>query len=155
MGKVYTGASMSLDGYISSPADPDFEHLLKWYSGGDVAVPTADPDMTMQMDAVSAQHFRDVIDMTGALVVGRRLFDQVSGWGGNHPMGVPVVVLSHSVADGWPREDAPVHFVSDGIHARSNAPGSSPATRSRDAACSRTAAATATSRARSAPTANR
>ena len=105
MSKDYTGASMSLDGYIASPADPGFEHLFKWYSGGDVAVPTADPDMTMQMDAVSAQHFRDLIDMTGALVVGRTLFDQVNGWGGNHPIGRPAVVLTHSVPDGWPRED--------------------------------------------------
>jgi len=27
---------MSLDGYISSPADPGFEHLFKWYGNGDV-----------------------------------------------------------------------------------------------------------------------
>jgi len=49
MSKVYTGASMSLDGYIASPADPGFEHLFKRYGNGDVAVPTADPQMTMQM----------------------------------------------------------------------------------------------------------
>ena len=29
MGKVYTGASMSLDGYISGPAETGFEHLFK------------------------------------------------------------------------------------------------------------------------------
>ena len=30
-----------------------------------------------------------------------------SGWGGSHPMDRPVVVVTHSVPDGWPRDDAP------------------------------------------------
>jgi dihydrofolate reductase len=115
MTKVFTGASMSLDGYISGPAETGFEHLFKWYGNGDVAVPTADPGMTLQMTAVSADHWRAVRDMTGAIVVGRKLFDFTNGWGGNHPLGVPVVVLTHSVPDGWPREDAPFTFVSEGI----------------------------------------
>jgi dihydrofolate reductase len=115
MTKVYTGASMSLDGYISAPSGTGFEHLFKWYGNGDVAVPTTNPDMTLRMTSVSAEHFRHIIDMTGALVVGRRLFDFAGGWGGNHPMGRPVVVPIHSVPDGWPREDAPFTFVTDGI----------------------------------------
>jgi dihydrofolate reductase len=113
--KVFTGASMSLDGYISGPGETGFEHLFKWYGNGDVVVPTTNPELTMRMSAVSAEHFRNIIDMTGALVVGRKLFDSMGGWGGNHPMGRPVVVLSHSVPDGWPREDAPFTFVTDGI----------------------------------------
>ena len=32
MSKVYTGASMSLDGYVSGPDETGFEHLFKWYS---------------------------------------------------------------------------------------------------------------------------
>ena len=115
MTKVYTGASMSLDGYISGPGETGFEHLFKWYGNGDVAVPTADPAMTMQMTAVGAEHVRSLMDRTGALVVGRRLFDYTGGWDGNHPMGLPVVVVTHSVPDGWPREDAPFSFVTDGI----------------------------------------
>ena len=115
MTKVYTGASMSLDGYISGPGETGFEHLFKWYGNGDVAVPTTKPDMTMQMTAVGAEHIRALIDRTGVLVVGRKLFDYTNGWDGNHPMGLPVVVVTHSVPDGWPREDAPFTFVSDGI----------------------------------------
>ncbi|MGV9772310.1 dihydrofolate reductase family protein [Streptosporangium sp. NPDC003464] len=42
-------------------------------------------------------------------------FECFVGWGGNHPMDVPVFVVSHSVPDGWPREDAPFTFVGDGI----------------------------------------
>jgi len=115
MTKVCTGASMSLDGYISGPGETGFEHLFKWYENGDVAVPTAKPDMTMQMTAVGAEHVRSLMERTGALVVGRNLFDYTNGWDGNHPLGLPVVVVTHSVPDGWPREDAPFTFVTDGI----------------------------------------
>jgi dihydrofolate reductase len=116
MTKVYTGASMSLDGYIAGPAETGFKHLFKWYGNGDVEVPTAQPDMTLRMSAVSAKHFGNLINMTGALVVGRRLFDTTGGWGGNHPLGLPVVVVTRSVPKGWPRKDAPFTFVTDGIH---------------------------------------
>ena len=115
MTKVFTGASMSLDGYIAGPEESGFEHLFKWYGNGDVAVPTADPNMTMQMTEVSAEHFRGVVDATGALVVGRRLFDLTGGWGGTHPMNRPVVVLTHNVPDGWPREGPNFTFVTGGI----------------------------------------
>jgi dihydrofolate reductase len=115
--KVYTGASMSLDGYVSGPDESGFEHLFQWYANGDVEVPTADPGLTMRMTPVSADHFRRLNEMTGAIVVGRKLFDFTNGWGGTHPLDVPVVVLTHSVPDGWPREDAPFTFVSDGIEA--------------------------------------
>jgi dihydrofolate reductase len=117
MSKVYTGASMSLDGYIAGPNESGFEHLFQWYGNGDVEVPTAKPEMTPRMTDVSAAHFRGLIGMTGALVVGRKLFDHTGGWDGNHPMAVPVVVLTHSIPDGWPREGAPFHFVTDGIEA--------------------------------------
>ena len=117
MTKVYTGASMSLDGYIAGPAETGFEHLFKWYGNGDVEVPTAQPEMTLRMTPVNAEHLRTINDMSGALVVGRKLFDATNGWGGNHPMGLPVVVVTHSVPEGWPRADAPFTFVTDGIEA--------------------------------------
>jgi len=50
----------------------------------------------------------------GALICGRRLFDITNGWGGNHPVGAPVFVVTHTVPEGWPREDAPFTFVTDG-----------------------------------------
>jgi dihydrofolate reductase len=117
MTQVLTGASMSIDGYISGPDESGFEHLFKWYSSGDVEVPTTVPEMTLQMTEASAGRWRTVLDMTGALVVGRKLFDAVGGWGGNHPMGLPVVVLTHREppAD-WPAEN-PFTFVSEGIEA--------------------------------------
>jgi len=51
----------------------------------------------------------------GVIVYGRRTFEIAGGWGGNHPMGVPVIVVTHSVPDGWPHADSTVSFVMDGI----------------------------------------
>ena len=106
---------MSLDGYVSGPGESGFEHLFAWYSNGDVVVPTSDPNMTLTMTEESAEHFRNLVEMSGAIIVGRHLFDMMNGWGGTHPMGVPVVVLSHTVPEGWPREGADFHFVTTGI----------------------------------------
>jgi dihydrofolate reductase len=116
MSKVYTGASMSLDGYISGPGESGFEHLFKWYGNGDVEVPTTKPEMTMRMTEENAAHWRGVIDLTGALVVGRKLFDYTGGWGGEHPIGKPVVVLTHEPPADWPA-DTPFTFVTEGIDA--------------------------------------
>jgi dihydrofolate reductase len=114
MSKVYTGASMSIDGYIAGPEESGFDELFKWYGNGDVEVPTAQPEMTMRMTPVSAEYFREQLALAGALVVGRRLFDMTNGWGGNHPVGCPVVVVSHRPApEDWPA-DAPFTFV-DGV----------------------------------------
>jgi dihydrofolate reductase len=38
---------------------------------------------------------RELTSGCGALVSGRRLFDQTDGWGDNHPAGAPVVVVTH------------------------------------------------------------
>ena len=114
MSTVYTGASMSLDGYIAGPDETGFEHLFQWYGDGDVAVPTGVPNMTLRMSQVSADHWRTTLELTGALVVGRKLFDAMGGWGGKHPADKPVVVLTHREApEGW--DDKPFTFVTGGI----------------------------------------
>ncbi|MCW3842307.1 dihydrofolate reductase family protein [Micromonospora yasonensis] len=117
MTKVTTGATMSLDGYIADASHGGFEYLFQWYANGDVETPTANPDMTMRTSAASAQHLRELTERTGALVVGRRLFDMTNGWGGRHPMDVPVVVVTHRVPEGWDREGDSFVFVTDGIEA--------------------------------------
>jgi dihydrofolate reductase len=117
MGKVHTGATMSLDGYISGPDESGFDHLFQWYGNGEVEIATTHEELTFHLTPQSAEHVREMVGMTGALVVGRHLFDITSGWGGNHPLGLPVVVVTHNVPDGWPREDAEFTFVTDGIDA--------------------------------------
>ncbi|MGW4681150.1 dihydrofolate reductase family protein [Micromonospora taraxaci] len=115
MTKVTTGATMSLDGYIADASHGGFEYLFQWYENGDVETPTADPELTFRTSATSARHLRALTERTGALVVGRRLFDITSGWGGRHPLDVPVVVVTHSVPKGWAAENDSFVFVSDGI----------------------------------------
>ncbi len=113
MAKVMAGACMSLDGYISGPGETGFEHLFRWLDEGDVEVPTAQPERTLRMSAASAGHMREQIADTAALVVGRRLFDLTRGWGGTHPFGIPVFVVTHRAPEGW--GGTPFTFVTDGL----------------------------------------
>ncbi|HEX8345443.1 MAG TPA: dihydrofolate reductase family protein, partial [Actinoplanes sp.] len=39
------------------------------------------------------------------------------GWGGHHPVGAPVFCVSHTVPDGWPRDDSPTTFHTNAIDA--------------------------------------
>ena len=61
----------------------------------------------------NAAFFRDLVARTGAIVVGRHLYDFTAGWGGIHPMGCPVVVLTHRPPAEPPSEQ--FHFVTEGI----------------------------------------
>jgi dihydrofolate reductase len=102
MTKIYTGASVSLDGYIAGPNETGFEYLFAWYGNGEVEMQMG--GMDLKLTEASARHLKKNLERTGALIVGRKLFDYTKGWGGKHPMGVPVVVLTHSVPEGWERE---------------------------------------------------
>jgi dihydrofolate reductase len=48
---------------------------------------------------------RDALTGAGALITGRHLFDITHGWGGTHPLGVPVFVLTHEPPTDWPHTD--------------------------------------------------
>jgi len=100
MGKVVTHMTMSLDGFVADPHD-GVEELFGWYQAGTVTVPTADERWSFTVDERSAQMLREVLAATGALVCGRRLFDHTNGWDDRHPVGAPVVVVTHH-----PPEDA-------------------------------------------------
>lgn len=115
MGKVITGATMSIDGYIAGPGESGFDLLFQWYGNGDVETPTGNPDMTFRTSAVSARHIRELQESTGALLVGRHLYDMTNGWGGRHPMDVPTVVLTHRLPDDRPAADENFVFVTEGI----------------------------------------
>ncbi len=114
MATVVANMSMSLDGLVADPTD-DVGPLFDWFLHGEVTVPSADPRWSFHTSEASARHLREGLANVGALLCGRRLFDHTGGWGGSHPTGVPVFVVTHSVPDGWPREDAPFTFVTDGI----------------------------------------
>jgi len=116
MATVITNMTMSLDGFIAYPDDTVGE-LFEWYSFGPVAVATANDDVTVHVDEASAEVFAEAVASVGALVAGRRLFDVANGWGGRHPAGCPVFVVTHSAPTDWPHPDAPFTFVTDGVAA--------------------------------------
>lgn len=100
MGQVISHMTMSLDGFIADPGD-GIDELFGWYGAGPVEIPTANADVSFRVDENSAEVLRTMLATTGALVCGRRLFDLTTGWGDNHPVGTPVVVVTHH-----PPEDA-------------------------------------------------
>jgi dihydrofolate reductase len=112
MATVIADMSMSLDGFVADSEDRT-DQVFGWFFGGDTPVPTANPHVTFQVSEASARELREGLANVGALISGRRTFDLAGGWGGAHPIGVPVVVMTHDAPDGY--EDAPFHFVSDGI----------------------------------------
>ncbi len=114
MATVVAGLSMSLDGFIAH-LDDGVEHLFDWYDNGEIDIAWPGNDMVSHVTPASAAYLHDTIARAGALVVGRRVFDYTQGWGGSHPLGVPVFVVTHSVPEGWPRMDAPFTIVTDGV----------------------------------------
>jgi dihydrofolate reductase len=122
MGKVTSGLTMSLDGFIAGPNDGP-EHplgengmrLFDWYGSGDTEYVVPSGGMTFRVSPQSAELLLRVFSSIGAIVTGRRTFDITNGWGGRHPLDVPIVVLTHSVPDGWDYEGSPFTFVTDGV----------------------------------------
>jgi dihydrofolate reductase len=98
MGKVVSHMTMSLDGFIADPHDGVSE-LFGWYEAGTQTVPSANDHVLFTVDEGSAQLLREVVAVAGALVCGRRLFEHTSGWGDRHPIGAPVVVVTHQLPD--------------------------------------------------------
>lgn len=115
MGTVVSSASMSLDGFIAHQ-DNTVDPLFEWYDNGDQTVTTADDGMSFHLTQASADHWRAFVSGLGALVVGRELFDVTDGWRGNHPLGVPVVVLTHDPPTDWhyPGSEK-FQFVTEGV----------------------------------------
>ena len=91
------------------------ERLLAWYAAGDTEYRLPGTDMVFRVSPKTAEFLRETRETTGALVFGRRTFDLTHGWGGNHPLDVPVFVVSSSVPPEWVYEGSPFTFVTDGL----------------------------------------
>jgi dihydrofolate reductase len=122
LGKVRTGLSVSLDGFIAGPNDtPEApmgvggDRLLAWYGAGDTEYRMPGSDMVFMVSPQTAEYLEETRRTTGALVFGRRTFDLTNGWGGKHPLDVPVFVVSSSVVRDWVYEGSPFTFVTDGL----------------------------------------
>jgi dihydrofolate reductase len=115
MSKLIAIMSMSLDGYVADRND-GVADVFNWYfNSGDVVFHAGGSNpMTFKVSEPSAEHLRGLWAELGAVLTGRRTFDKAEGWGGNHAWG-PAFVLTHHIPAGWPRPNATVHFVTDGI----------------------------------------
>ncbi|WP_029137791.1 dihydrofolate reductase family protein [Nakamurella lactea] len=110
MSKTVFDISMSLDGYITaaerSPDQPlgrDGEQLHQWLLGD---------------DRTSLEYFARVSKANGAVITGRRNYDDsLPWWGADGPTGdlrLPVVVVTHSTPRAVP-EGGVYRFVTDGL----------------------------------------
>ena len=104
--------SMSLDGYIAGPNDnPDnpggdgFMRLHEWF---------VTPDGEFFRPSGPSGQLIDEINATGAVLVGRRLAEQIDHWGGDHH-GVPIFVVSHRPPGPSVANYPLVTYVADGI----------------------------------------
>lgn len=114
MSKVIADLSVSLDGFVAEP-DDNPNQLFGWMFTGDVEVPTALPGLAFRTSPASADELRAAFTQVGALLSGQRNFDLAGGWGGTHPMGVPVVVLTHEPPTDTSAYGDGVVFVTDGL----------------------------------------
>ena len=102
--QIIAHMSMSLDGFIAAE-DDTVGPLFDWYDAGTVEVSSGNPGIRFHLDAASAVMMQSLLTSTGALVSGRHLFDLAQGWGDRHPIGAPVVVVTHDLpadAHRWP-----------------------------------------------------
>ena len=115
MGKVIANASMSLDGFIAFD-DNGIGELFEWYENGEVEIVNEGELPPFHVTQASADYWRSWVDSIGALVVGRELFDVTDGWHGKHPIGVPIVVLTHEPPRDWSYPGSEYfHFVTEGV----------------------------------------
>src|SRR5829696_10275115 len=91
------------------------ERLLAWYFGGDSEYRLPGTNMVSRVAPQTAELLRETRATTGALVTGRRTFDLTHGWGGRHPLDVPVFVVTHQASPEWVDEGSPFTFVRDGL----------------------------------------
>ena len=122
MGKVATGLTMSLDGFIAGPNDgpenPLGEggmRLFDWYSSGDTDYEMPGTEMVFRVSPASVELLREAFGTMGAFVTGRRTFDIANGGGGRPPLGVSTFVVTHAVPRDWVYEGSPFTFVTDGV----------------------------------------
>lgn len=119
MGKVVFDITMSLDGYVAGPGDgPELglgeggERLHEW------AVELAswrEPHGLEGGETNASSEILESMSASGAVVVGKRMFDNAHGWGDEPPFRKPVFVLTHTAREPLTKGDTTFTFVTDGI----------------------------------------
>src|SRR5690625_1381557 len=120
MGEVFVDIYMSLDGFITGPNDNRKQPLgeggmaiQSWLFSGDQ--PSRYNDF-FRLSSTNREVFDSPIVNIGAMVVGRRTFDIVNGWEGNHPIqGIPIIVVTHEPPESYIEGNTRFIFVTDGV----------------------------------------
>ncbi len=112
MSKVHCDISMSVDGFITGPNEGVEKPL------GDDAGRLHEWMFATKTDA-DAEVLDEVYARTGAILMGRRMFDVgVAPWGDPPPFERPVFVLTHEAREPMPMQGGTTYsFVTDGIEA--------------------------------------
>ena len=121
-GIVAADISVSLDGFITGPnAGVEYplgkggERLHEWvYDLASWREPHGLAGGKFNRDA---EIMDEAFGSTGAVVMGRRMFDSREGpWGDNPPFHMPVFVLTHQIREALPMEGGTTfNFVSEGV----------------------------------------
>ena len=115
MTKVVAEITMSLDGFVTGP-DPDLEHGLG--HGGEPL-----HTWVMEPDEIDSEVLNESMEMSGAVVMGRNLFDIIDGphgwndemgYAAGHAVAPPFFVVTHAAPDDV-RLKLDFSFVTDGL----------------------------------------
>ena len=121
MGKVAVDITTSLDGYVAGPNDgPELplgesgERLHEWIFG---LRAWREPH---GLEGGEVNRDSEIVEESladrGAVIVGRRMFDNADGWGEEPPFHVPVFVLTHEAREPEAKDGGTTFtFVTDGV----------------------------------------
>lgn len=119
MGRVVFDISMSLDGYVAGPDDgPELglgaggERLHEWVVE---LASWREPHGLEGGETNASSEVAEGMSASGAVIVGKRMFDNAHGWGDEPPFGKPVFVLTHTAREPLTKGDTTFTFVTDGI----------------------------------------
>jgi dihydrofolate reductase len=121
MGKVTVDISMSLDGFIAGPNDSvenplgdGGERIHEWVY--DLASWRERHGIAGGRTDTDAEVLDEAFENTGAVVIGKRMFDVANGWGDNPPFHMPAFVITHDAREKLVKEGGTTFtFVTDGI----------------------------------------
>jgi dihydrofolate reductase len=121
MSSVLVDITVSLDGFVAGPNDgPELplgaggERLHEWVFG--LQSWRESHHLAGGERNRDSELLQESIDRTGAIILGRRMFDNAHGWGERPPFGKPVFVLTHEAREPLEKEGGTTFtFVSDGI----------------------------------------
>lgn len=112
MGTVVFDITASLDGFVAGPNDsPDLPmgeggiRLFDWYFSS--------PATPRSGESIDPKIMEQAAQTVGAIVSGRRTYDNAHGWNGEHPLHVPVFVVTHHTPEAVGKFNGA--FITDGL----------------------------------------